>query len=88
MDELDTDYAEVQPGRLNDLVAMVQAGDIEGTAASVRDMTAWPISNAMVWAIIAVAGTNAIANLVRRSTPLGLPVVEAVADNMRKPPSP
>lgn len=77
--------AVAPPGRLNDLVSMVQAGDIEGTASSVRDMTSWQLSEQLIWGIIAVAGINAVANLVRRATPLAQPVADALGEKMRQP---
>lgn len=86
MDETDDayDFSE-PPGRLNDLVHMVQSGDIDGTAAAVRDATSWPLSHGMIWAIIAVAAINAFANLVRRSTPLAQPMADALGEKMRQP---
>ena len=83
---MDDDIEDIgQPGRLNDLVAMVQAGDIEGTATTVRDMTSWQLSEQLIWGIIAVAGINAVANLVRRATPLAQPVADALGEKMRQP---
>lgn len=73
------------PGRLNDLVAMVQAGDIEGTAASVRDMTSFPLSEQLLWGVIAVAGINAMANLMRRTQPLAQPIANALGEKMMQP---
>lgn len=84
MEELDTDFSQ-PPGALNDLVSMVAAGDIEGTAQAVRDATSWQLSDGVVWGIVVVAGINAVANLVRRAQPLAQPMADAIGEKMREP---
>jgi hypothetical protein len=71
---------------LGDLVNAIQRGDIDATAAQIRDGTSWALSEHLIWGIIGVAAINAIANLVRRSTPLAQPIADAMAEKMRQPP--
>lgn len=83
MDEDTIDFTQ-PPDRLGDLINMIQAGDIDGTATAVRDATSWQLSDGIIWGIILVAGINAFANLVRRAQPLAQPMADALGEKMRE----
>lgn len=87
-DEPDVSEEFVSQTPLGDLVSSISKGDIDATAAHLRESTSWQLSESVIWGIIGVAAINAIANLVRRSTPLAQPIADAVAEKMRQPPQP
>ena len=70
--------------RLGELLRSLQEGDLEGSVMAAREITTVPLTEKMMWAIIAIFFLNAVSKLVFRATPLAKPVVDNIVEKDRE----